>query len=268
MSESLTEGIEQLAPASNEPTGSEVQTPTAESSNQDTNPSEQSQGSVSDDTAQTQKQTQENESGASTDDGLAKFAKGQGIDDLSSLSERELKLLKSARDSQKAYRENTQAKVTDAAQELNTPKEDATEVEKLAAQVNNLTYSQETDRFWSREGVDRAMEPKMVEILNGKKEQFGKEYAFTLSRDLDLLYKLAQIESGSTDVQAAKDAGRQEERDSIRRQAAAGNPAAHAVTQSQGSVKIDRDWIANEYKPGNPEHEALMAEAFARGDLY
>lgn len=107
----------------------------------------------------------------------------------------------------------------------------------------------------------------MVQILREKEKQFGKEYAYSLSQDLDTLYAMASMQS-SANSQAAIEQGRREERDSINRQAAAGAPSAHAVNSNQGSPKIDRAWIENEYKPGNPEHEALLAEAMARGDLY
>lgn len=73
MENSLTEQVT-VTPASVEPTGQEQQQPISAEQNQETNSREQSQGSVSDDTAQqNQTQTQQKGSESTTDDGLAKF---------------------------------------------------------------------------------------------------------------------------------------------------------------------------------------------------
>ena len=107
MNNSPTEGIDQ-SPASNEPTGQTTeQLQSAEQSNQDANSREQSQGSVSEDTAQqnteTQKQTYEQGGTTQADDGLAKFAKAQGFD-LETASDDVKRALKLAHDNQRAYR--------------------------------------------------------------------------------------------------------------------------------------------------------------------
>jgi hypothetical protein len=267
MSESLTEGAVQ-EPASIEPTGNEEQQQnSAESQGQEAISGEQSQEAVASEEAKN------NNSGAqAADDSLAKFAKSQGIEDVSTLSEREQKLLKIARDNQRSYRqasENSKVKVEDAAKNLQDPGPDATELQKLTAKVQQFEYKTKTDTFWSQENVDRSLEPKMVEVLNDKREQFGKDYAFALSQDLDTLYAMAQLKSGAIDVNAAKEEGRREERDSIRQKTSASAPPAHAVNKSGGSApKIDRQWIKDTYQPGNKEHEALFQEALARGDLY
>ena len=278
MSESLTEGDNNGAAASTtEPTATApVTTTPAESQNQETNSGGQnnSQGSdQQDDTASNQNKNNQNGSdgSSSTDDSLAKFAKSQGVEDVSTPSENEQKFLKIAHDNQKAFRQESnkpQPKVSDAAAELGKPADDATEVQKLASKVAAFEYKQSTDQFWAGEGKDRALESKMVQVLNEKKEKFGKDYAYSLSQDLDTLYAMAQLSSGAIDTNAAKEEGRREERDSIRQQQGAGAPQSHATSQSQGAPKIDRQWIKDTYVPGNPEHEALFAEALARGDLY
>lgn len=259
MSESLT-GEPVATPASNEPTGQEQQQPTAESLNQETISTEQSQEAVSTGTAQ----TQQTNSGATEDDGLAKFAKSQGYsdEDITSLSDREKKLLKIASDNQKAYRSNQNApKIADAVKGLTKPADDADDNEKFRNEFNQFRYEQKASSFWTNDR-NKELEPTMVQILNEKKEQFGDEYARNLSNDLDTLYGMAQIKTGSTSGPIVdEDKIRQEERDSINRQLTSGAPQAHAVTQSTASTKIDSEWIENTYEPGNPEHVKMLQNA-------
>lgn len=270
MNNSPTEGAPQ-APASNEPTGQQPAVPqSAEQSNQDANSREQSQGKVSDDTAQQQNQnpqgdgqqqqtqTQQQGSESTTDDGLAKFAKSQGFD-LENASDDVKRALKIAHDNQKAFRSNTPSKsVSDATSELGDGS--------VEAEVAQLKYERQTDKFWADENRDRGLESSMVEILNEKAEQYGKEYAFTLSRDLDTLYGMAQLRNGAkpnanVDVEAI----RREERESINRQLQGGAPQAHATQGGQPSnPQITAEWLTNEYDSRNPEHIKMLQEAGLR----
>ena len=255
MENSPTEQVA-VTPASVEPTGQEQQQPISAEQNQETNSREQSQGSVSDDTAQqNQTQTQQNGGGSTTDDGLAKFAKSQGVEDVSQLSDRELQFLKIAHDNQKAFREKgSQASIADATKNLG-----GTDVESRLAQLES---EKAIDKFFSK-NRDRSLETKMVEILNEKKEQYGKEYAMNLSRDLDALYGLAQVRAGASSVDA--EAIRREERESINRQMSATAPTSHATQgQRQTGGQIDENWIRTEYDPRNPEHRVLVDQFYSR----
>ena len=255
MENSPTEQVA-VTPASNEPTGQEQQQPISAEQNQETNSREQSQGSVSDDTAQqNQTQTQQKGSESTTDDGLAKFAKSQGVEDVSQLSDRELQFLKIAHDNQKAFREKgSQASIADATKNLG-----GTDIESRLAQLES---EKATDKFFS-ENRDRSLETKMVEILNEKKEQYGKEYAMNLSRDLDALYGLAQVRAGASSVDA--EAIRREERESINRQMSATAPTSHATQgQRQTGGQIDENWIRTEYDPRNAEHRVLVDQFYSR----
>ena len=255
MENSPTEQVA-VTPASNEPTGQGQQQPISAEQNQETNSREQSQGSVSDDTAQqNQTQTQQKGSESTTDDGLAKYAKSQGVDDVSQLSDRELQFLKIAHDNQKAFREKgSKQSIADATKNLG-----GTDVEARLAQ---LEYEKTTDKFFS-DGRDRSLETKMVEILAEKKEQYGAEYAYNLSRDLDALYGLAQVRAGASSVDA--EAIRREERESINRQMSATAPTSHATQgQRQTGGQIDENWIRNEYDPRNPEHRVLVDQFYSR----
>ena len=263
MSESLT-GEPVATPASNEPTGQEQQQPTAESTQEtiSTEQSSQATGKTSQEAVSTDTAQKQTNSGVAVDDGLAKFAKSQGIEDLESLSDRERNLLKIASDNQKAYRSNQKAsKIADTVKELTKPAEDADDNEKFRSEFNQFRYEQKTSEFWSGDH-NKELEPTMVQILNEKKEQFGDEYARNLSNDLDTLYGMAQLKTGSISGPIVDENKiRQEERDSINKQLTSGAPQAHAVTQSTANTVIDSEWIENTYEPGNAEHEKLLQAA-------
>ena len=266
MSESLT-GESTATPASNEPTGQVPVDNTADVNSQEAISGEQSQETVStDNTAEQPKQTKENGGADETDDGLAKFAKSQGID-LATATDNEKRLLKIARDNQKAARNpGNEKKITDAADELNAPA--ANEDEQFKLDFRQYKYERETDKFFGQDGIDRSLEPKMVEIIAQKAEQFGKDYAFNLSRDLPTLYNLARLESGVGDTTAAVEQGRREERDSIRKGQVASAGQAHATMQGESTPKITREWLDTKYDPSDPAQRKAVDEALARGDLY
>lgn len=266
MSESLT-GETVATPASNEPTGQEQQQPTAESTNQETIPNEQSQGAVSDDTAnqnqnqQTgegeEKQTQQTSGENKTDDGLAKFAKSQGfnLDDSSDEVKRALKI---AHDNQKAFRSQSTkgAKVSDAVEEMSDGS--------LRAELEQLKFEKQEEKFFE-DNRDKTLQPVMVEILNEKAAQYGNEYAYALSRDLDALYAQAQVRNGSFNAQIDPEQIRREERESINRQMSANAPQAHATQGGQEKKpQLTPEWFTNVYDSRNPEHIELLKEAGLR----
>lgn len=265
MNNSPTEGGV-VTPASTEPTGQEqIQQPSAEQ-NQETISHEQSQEAVSQTTAEENKTNQ----GASQndDDGLAKFAKAQGFDP-DNLSDDVKRALKIAHDNQKAYRNSTpEKKVTEAAQELDAPKENETEDEAFRREFKQYKYEQQTSKFWGEDGRDTTLEPTMVEILNDAKEKHGAAYAKTLSQDLPTLYDLARLRTGAVGGQVDTEAIRREERESIKKAQTAGSGQPHAVTQNNNSTpKVDREWLNTQYDPSNPEHRKMVDEAVANGDL-
>lgn len=250
------------------PTSQEQQVQTPAEQTQETISREQSQEAVSDDTANqnqnpqgdgTQKQTQQTGGDSTTDDGLAKFAKSQGVDDVSGLDENAQRFLKIAYDNQKAFRnsKNDGHKITDTTESLGDGS--------IEAEVAQLKYERETDKFWSQDNRDRSLESSMVDILNEKAEKYGKEYAFNLSRDLDTLYGMAQLKSGGNQPNVDAEAIRREERESIRKQSMAGAPNAHASEQKTAAPqKVTKAWIDNEYDPRNPEHRKLVDAFYAQ----
>lgn len=268
MNNSPTEGGS-TAPATDVTTGQAAAPTTSAESSQEAISHEQSQGTASPNTATQTNTNNENSGGQNDDDGLANFAKSQGFDP-ENLSDDVRRALKIAHDNQKAYRSSTNTpKVSDAAKELNTPAEGATEDEKFRAEFHQFKYDQMTDKFWSDEGRDKSLEPHMIEILNEKKAEHGKDYARVLSQDLNTLYALAQIKSGAvTGSQVDAEAIRREERESIKNKAAATEGGQHATTQTNsGPTKIDRAWLESTYDPKNLEHRKMVDAAVANGDL-
>lgn len=202
-----------------------------------------------------QNQSTESEDNAA----LAKFAKGQGINDLSELSERELSLLKMARDNKSSYdkAKQNQPKLEETSTGLAKLGDDATDVQKLAAKVADMEFSSKKAKFF--EGKDASLEPVMSQIISEKVQEFGEDYGRVLLNDLPTLYGLAQLRNGSADTSAAAEAARREERSSINQSLSAGASEAHATNSKPAQpIKVTSDWIRNEYDPNNPEHRALV----------
>lgn len=270
MEESLTQGQSTDAGVQENLTSENQEVVTTAETNQETNSGEQtntSQETVTDDsTAQTQTQTQQNSGGSETDDGVAKFAKGQGID-WESATENEKRLAKVAYDNQKAARQKmSQAKLTDATNKLNQ-NEDGSVTDSL--RLAQLESKIARDEFFRQDGIDASVESTMVDVLNKTREESGVDVARTLAQNLPLLYKIAKAEYVDASIEAARQQGRQEERASITAKTNASAPAAHARTQGDSTPKITREWIAdNPNYSDNPETRKMVDEAIARGDLY
>ena len=213
---------------------------------------------ASTESAQTKTQNADDENAA-----LAKFAKGQGINDLSELSEREISLLKMARDNKSAYdkTKQNQPKLEETSTQLATLGDDATDIQKLAAKVANMEYKEKKNTFM--QGKDVSLEPVMARIVSEKRAEYGDDYARALLNDLSTLYSLAS--SQSVDTSAAVEAARREERSSMNQSLTASAGGANATTSKPAApIKVTSEWIRNEYNPNNPEHRALVDAAMKK----
>lgn len=207
---------------------------------------------------------QNNQPEADENAALAKFAKGQGINDLSELSERELSLLKMARDNKSAFDKSkqNQPKLEETSTSLATLGDDATDVQKLTAKVNNMEFASKKAKFL--EGKDATLEPVMAQIVADKRQEFGDDYARALLNDLPSLYALAASQK-PVDTSAAVEQARKEERNSMNQSLSAGAGGANATdSKPQTPIKVTSEWIRNEYNPANPEHRALVDAALAK----
>jgi hypothetical protein len=218
--------------------------------------------------------SESNDDSSDEDKGLAKFAKSQGIDDLTDLTEREIKLLKVARDNVREQRKQleeaaNQRKVEDEIKDLHQPDENDGQDEVLAKRLARLEVKEVTDKFWNENSDDRKYESEMAKLLLKEKEEYGPEAARLLANNLPRLLREAKASAGAFDSDAARDAGRREERERLRKIQEGGADNSHASQSvSQQKTKIDADWVENVYQPSNPEHRKLLDEAISRGDLY
>ena len=119
---------------------------------------------------------------------LAKFAKGQGINDLSELSEREISLLKMARDNKSALdkTKQSQPKLEETSTGLATLGDEASDVQKLAAKVANIEFKENKTKFL--EGKDATLEPVMAQIVADARTELGDDAARSLIGNLPFLY--------------------------------------------------------------------------------
>lgn len=264
MEESLTqEGLETAASVNE--TTAQVPDESKADSNQETNSSEQSTGDVSQATAESKEESGEQ------DASLVKFAKGQGIEDVTNLSNRELNLLKIARDNQKAYRQTSDKRLTEeVAISVDAKKAEDSEDDIFKREFRAYRYEKQVDDYWKTGKKDRDLEPVMANILREKVtsltpvigEAEAKKYAYTLSRDLDTLYAQALMQSGGISQEASIELARQEERESIKKKLNAAPESAHAVQTVTNKPKINLDWIRNEYDSKNPEHVKMVNEFY------
>lgn len=195
---------------------------------------------------------------------LAQFAKGQGINDLSELSDREKSLLKMARDNKSALdkTKQNQPKLDETSTDLSKLGEGADDVAQLKAKVANMEFTSKKTNFF--QGKDATLEPVMAQIVAEKRQEFGDDYARSLLNDLPTLYGLAQLQK-PVDTSAAAQAAREEERSSMNQSLAASGADAHATNSAPvAPVKVTDDWIENVYDSTNPEHRALLDAALKR----
>ena len=208
--------------------------------------------------------TESNTTVTDDDAALASFAKGQGINDLSELSDRERSLLKMARDNKSAFdkTKQTQPKLEETSTELATLGDDATDVQKLSAKVANWEYKEKKSTFMA--GKDATLEPVMAQIVAEKRAEYGDDYARNLLNDLPTLYSLASSQKPA-DTSAAVEQAKRDERSSMNQSLAAGAGNAQATSSKpQTPIKVTSEWIRNEYNPSNPEHRALVDAATAK----
>ncbi len=261
MSETTTEQVVDTSVADNssttEPTTTSADSQASTENNVEQNAQVEAPSSAS--TEQT-KTTETDENAA-----LAKFAKGQGINDLSELSERELSLLKMARDNKSAFDKTKQAqpKLDESSNELAVLDENATDVQKLAAKVANMEFSSNKAKFL--EGKDVTLEPVMAQIVADARKELGDDYARGLLGNLPFLYSLAEGRKPAVDTSAAIEQAKKEERTSMNQSLSASAGGANATTSKPATpIKVTSEWIRNEYDPSNAEHRALVDAAMKR----
>lgn len=249
----------------------EQTTAVEETKETDTDTGEQSHESGSDDNSS----TTEESSSDNSDKDIEAFAKSQGYD-LTQMSETEKKLIRQLRENSVEKRKEIDAeaskKLDKDVNDLFKPNEGSDDKAVIAAiQRKQLLQDEKIARqdYFANNPEDRKYEAKMAEILAKEKEQYGEDAAWRLLNNLPRLVREAKFADGAFDSDAARESGRREEREELRRRQEAGADTAHASTPTANSAgKIDRAWVESTYDPNNPEHQKLLDEAMARGELY
>lgn len=258
MSETTTEQVVDTSAADNSSTANPTNLSADSQASTENNGSNTAEATSSASTEQNQS-TEANDNAA-----LASFAKGQGINDLSELSERERSLLKMARDNKSAFdkTKQTQPKLEETSNQLAQLGDDATDVQKLAAKVANMEYKEKRITFM--QGKDETLLPAMSQIVSEKRAEYGDDYARSLLNDLPTLYALANSQK-PTDTSAAVEAAKRDERSSMNKSLTASAGGANATSSKPATpIKVTSEWIRNEYNPSNPEHRALVDAAMKK----
>lgn len=214
---------------------------------------------------------------SSDDDGFSKFAKSQGFDP-SDLTDRERKALKIAHDNVKAFRTKEQKdELRKATEDINDPKdvrdnEELSDAEKREIQrdmeIAQLRAAQRTRDFYDSNPQAKEYDKEMGQLIKEEQEKHGTAAARYLAQDLERLYILAKARRGNDDSDAAREAGRREERELLRKRQEGSADSSHSTQPNAPKTKVTRDWLASEYDPKNAEHRKMVDEALARGDLY
>lgn len=263
---------------------SEVQSPTETGADQDSsdirdesqleeNQQDQSadydeSGNSSDEQEQSSEESQNesaNDEKEEVDEALAKFAKSQGIEDLSELSKREKSLLKAAHDNRVAARSKKPSREIQEEINQSFSGDDSDTTRRL----NQLEAKQKLSDFFIENPDAKDYEKEMAEVLQEERTQFGDDSARALAGNLPRLVREAKFRAGAYDSDAARESGRRDERESLRKRQEASADVGHASSSLQNaSTKVTRDWIESSYDPTNPEHQKLVDDAISRGDLY
>lgn len=235
---------------------------------EESNDTDQSESS---DSASDTSSTTEESSDDNSEEDITAFAKSQGID-LDKATETEKKLLAQLKKNSREARQEVEAKngkKFDKTIDDLSPTKDAQGADaKVAILEARLAAKDAKDAFWAENPDDRQYESKMSELLTEEKEKYGADAAWQLAQNLPRLLREAKFASGAYDSDAARDAGRREEREALRKKQEGGSDSAHATSQAPAAGKVDREWIENEYDPSNPEHQRALDEAMASGSLY
>lgn len=233
-----------------------------------------------DDTDVSESNDADSDSSSSTDDGsddkgLAKFAKSQGFEDYDSLSDDAKRALQIARKQVQKDRKDLQdkadqRKLSEEMKNLTTPSDEDDTNAVIMKKMALLEANEMTRDFWSQNANDRdKYEGKMAEILAKERETYGDAAAWNLAQNLPRLLREAKFAAGEFDSGAARDAGRREERERLRKIQEGSADSAHASQSvATSSKKLTREVVDNmsdeEYVKRRDEIDA----AIARGELY
>lgn len=172
----------------------------------------------------------ETPSAPEADDKLRKYAASQGLE-LDSPS-----AIKAAQIAMKAQSEATRNYQKASELEKTVSVQSDAEAEEIAEQtgqdpellkrLQRVEVKEAVRDFWNQDGIDRSMEPKMIELLNTKPHLAG---------DLDALYALAAMQSGATATALSQ--GKREALQNLAHTQQAAVPKGNATTTATPAEK-------------------------------
>jgi ribosome-binding ATPase YchF (GTP1/OBG family) len=221
---------------------------------------------VTDQSATSESQEGEQDSLPQVDEKLENFAKGIGIEDTSELSEREIKLLKVAKDNQAEY-QRTRQKASELEKNMQSvADEEETQYEQSTGQplsdtdrlVRKLYIKDNLRSFFDANPNAREYEAKMAQIVTEKPHLAG---------DLDSLYAVAR----ANDAESLKSQGGREALESLAGKQRATAPTGSATNSMAGKAKITRSEINSRLQSGDTkwysENLAEINKMVAEGTL-
>lgn len=233
----------------------ETQETTADSTNEVSSSESTNEGAETE--AKAEEALPEADEGA---DKLASFAKGQGIEDVSELSEREQKLLKVAYDNNAEFQRNRQ-KATELEKTLSTASDSyAEEVAgstgqdpELLKRVQRVEVKDAVRDFWDSNPEARSLEKEMVQELQVRPHLAG---------DLEALYAVVR----SKNSEAVKSQVKQDTLKSLANKQQASVPSGNATSSTVSSNKITPQNVDSmvskmsieEYQKRLPEIQAAL----------
>lgn len=255
----------------------EQQTDSVSSGSQDTDQNDNNQPSGDSTTGDDSSSSDDN---SSDDDGLASFAKGQGIDNLDDLTERERKLLKTAHDNQKAFRTTKQQQtdeLKDTITDVNTVDDsdleelDPTEARELErdSRMARLEAKERANEYFLKNSDAREYESEMAQVIAEEAQANGKDAARYLASNLDRVLILAKARRGMSEESVRADAAR-EERERLRQRQEGSADSGQATSGSSAPKKVTREEIAQMDDATYEEFKKSggLQAAIERGDLY
>jgi hypothetical protein len=177
------------------------------------------------------------------DEKLQSFAKGQGIENVAELSEREQKLLKVAYDNNAGYQRNRQ-KASELEKGLTQRVDEEAEYQGLQDDdrivLHKMAVKQAVRDFWDENPEAKNHEKQMIEVLADNPHLAG---------DLEALYGKALLRSGASDT--LKSEGGREALNRLANKQRAASPQGSAVNSAIPSNKITRDVIREKTQAGD-----------------
>lgn len=167
------------------------------------------------------------------DDKLQRFAKGQGIDNISELSDREKALLKSAYDS-KADRDRLSSKTSELEKSFVAQSDEAAEQiaestgqdPETIKRLQRIEIKEAVRDFWDENPDARQYESEMIKLVAERPHLAG---------DLDALYATAVVKSGGLD--AVKSLGKREALTNLAQKQQATAPIGNATNSGAPKAK-------------------------------